>query len=225
MALETTFRTPTGVLRLVDALLVGAGERGHDLGRASPGVLVRQLTCLDGNIHLEMEFAPRPEYGLVRPLIAPVPGGLLARGGADVLVLSAPVPLDAESPTALVCLALEAGQTLGFALESSRSWEPVPATWSQRQIADRLEDTITAWRSWSALHQRYEGPWRELVHHSGRVLQALTFRPTGAIVAAPTTSLLSRRGRTVLRLAGQYRGRPARTGRGSSDHVRHRRRT
>ena len=53
----------------------------------------------------------------------------------------------------------------------------------------QLDDTIAAWRSWSAMHQRYDGPYGELVHHSGRVLQALTFRPTGAIVAAATTSL------------------------------------
>src|SRR5205823_14716374 len=56
-------------------------------------------------------------------------------------------------------------------------------------IAARLEDHLEGWRSWSANHQTYEGPWRDLVHHSGRVLQALTFAPTGAIVAAPTTSL------------------------------------
>ncbi|MBV9174811.1 MAG: glycoside hydrolase family 15 protein [Chloroflexi bacterium] len=189
MVVETTFQTATGVLRLVDALLVGAGERGHDLGLASPGVLVRQLTCLNGSIELIMEFAPRPEYGLIRPLITSVPGGLIARGGADVLALSTPVSLDAESPTTHARVSLTAGQTLGFALQSGRSWERVPEIWSDPTIADRLDDTVAAWRSWSALHQRYEGPWRDLVHHSGRVLQALTFRPTGAIVAAPTTSL------------------------------------
>jgi len=48
---------------------------------------------------------------------------------------------------------------------------------------------VAGWRSWSAIHQTYEGPWRDLVHHSGRVLQALTFQPTGGIVAAPTTPL------------------------------------
>jgi GH15 family glucan-1,4-alpha-glucosidase len=52
-----------------------------------------------------------------------------------------------------------------------------------------MEDTIEGWRSWSRMHQRYEGPWADMVGHSGRVLQALTFYPTGAIVAAPTTSL------------------------------------
>jgi GH15 family glucan-1,4-alpha-glucosidase len=68
-------------------------------------------------------------------------------------------------------------------------WEPALQAWSQEEIATRLDDTLEGWRSWSRLHQAYEGPWRELVHHSGRVLQALTFQPTGAIVAAPTTSL------------------------------------
>ena len=50
MVLETTFEGSTGTLRVVDALLVGYGERGHDLGSASPGVLVRQITCLDGSV-------------------------------------------------------------------------------------------------------------------------------------------------------------------------------
>jgi alpha,alpha-trehalase len=52
-----------------------------------------------------------------------------------------------------------------------------------------LADTVSAWESWSELHQAYEGPWRDQVHHSGRVLQSLSFAPTGAICAAATTSL------------------------------------
>ena len=52
-----------------------------------------------------------------------------------------------------------------------------------------LGRTIEAWRAWSRLHQNYPGPWRDLVHHSGRVLQALSYQPTGAVVAAATTSL------------------------------------
>jgi GH15 family glucan-1,4-alpha-glucosidase len=68
-------------------------------------------------------------------------------------------------------------------------WEPPLAAWDASEIAARLEDTLEGWRSWSAIHQTYDGQWRDLVHHSGRVLQALTFAPTGAIVAAPTTSL------------------------------------
>ena len=52
-----------------------------------------------------------------------------------------------------------------------------------------MDDTVAAWESWSELHQAYVGPWHDLVHHSGRVLQALSFQPTGAICAAATTSL------------------------------------
>src|SRR5438270_11525740 len=76
-----------------------------------------------------------------------------------------------------------------IALQHAQLADPQRTDRDPGQIAVRLSDTMEGWRSWSALHQRYEGPWRHLVHHSGRVLQALTFQPTGAIVAAPTTSL------------------------------------
>src|SRR3974377_2065471 len=67
--------------------------------------------------------------------------------------------------------------------------DPPLVAWDAGEIVTRLEDTLEGWRPWPTIHQSYEGPWRDLVHHSGRVLQALTFAPTGAIVAAPTTSL------------------------------------
>jgi alpha,alpha-trehalase len=189
MALETTFRTATGVAVLVDAMAVGRNERGHDLGAGSPGVLLRRLTCTDGEVEVEVSYAPRPEYGLIHPLLVVVPGGLAARGGADRLLLSAPVELAVDGATATARFGLRAGESVLFALQHGRIWEPALTAWSQEQIAGRLDDTLQGWRSWSAMHQSYEGPWRELVHHSGRVLQALTFAPTGAIVAAPTTSL------------------------------------
>jgi len=189
MALETTFRSGSGTAVLHDALAVGRNERGHELGAGSPGVLLRRLTCTDGQVEVEVEYAPRPEYGLVHPLLEPVEGGLAARGGADRLVLSAPADLRVDGATATGRLTLRAGESAGFALHHARSWEQPPRVWSQEEIAGRLDDTVAGWRSWSAMHQSYEGPWRELVHHSGRVLQALTFQPTGAIVAAATTSL------------------------------------
>jgi GH15 family glucan-1,4-alpha-glucosidase len=189
MALETAFHTPTGTAVLVDAMAVGRNDRGHDLGAGSPGVLLRRVTCTEGSVELEVEYAPRPGYGLLHPILTPLAGGLAARGGADALVLSAPVELIVEGATARGRVVLAAGEGAGFALAQARSWEPALKVWDQEEIARRLEDTVEGWRSWSAMHQAYEGPWRELVHHSGRVLQALTFEPTGAIVAAPTTSL------------------------------------
>ena len=82
-----------------------------------------------------------------------------------------------------------AGERVAFGLHYGQFGGQVPQVWPQAELARRLEDTLAGWRSWSEIHQSYAGPWRELVHASGRVLQALTFYPTGAIVAAPTTSL------------------------------------
>jgi len=189
LALETTFHTPTGTITLVDAMVVGRNERGHSLGMDSPGVLLRQLTGVSGTVAIAFEYAPRPEYGLIAPLLHHRPGGVIGRGGADVLLLSSPVTLEIDASVARARLTVQAGETVGFALEHRSSWETSPDVWTQPVIVERLADTLAGWRAWSAMHQRYEGPWRELVHQSGRVLQALTFRPTGAIVAAPTTSL------------------------------------
>jgi GH15 family glucan-1,4-alpha-glucosidase len=190
MVLETTHRTPTGTLTVIDALATGEGNRGHDLGRDAPHLLLREATCTDGYVDAEVEYVPRPEYGLIHPLLEAVDGGLTALGGADLLVLSCPVPLDLDESGALGRFTLRHGESAAFALHHSKRAETGSArTWGQPEIRARLNDTVTAWESWSELHQAYEGPWRDLVHQSGRVLQALSFQPTGAICAAATTSL------------------------------------
>jgi GH15 family glucan-1,4-alpha-glucosidase len=189
MVLETTFRAEAGTAVLTDALAVGRNDRGHHLGAGSPGVLLRRLECTDGELEIDVTYAPRPEYGLIHPILEAVPGGLAARGGAGRLLLSGPVSFRVDGATATARLHLTTGQTVMFALQHGQMQEPPLEAWDASRMADRLEDTVAGWRSWSAIHQTYEGPWRDLVHHSGRVLQALTFQPTGAIVAAPTTSL------------------------------------
>jgi GH15 family glucan-1,4-alpha-glucosidase len=189
MVLETTYRTASGTAVLTDAMAVGRNDRGHDLGAGSPGVLLRRLVGTDGELEVELSYAPRPEYGLIQPILEVVPGGVTARGGADRLLLSGPADFRVDGATAIARLHVIAGQTVSFALAHGQMWEPPLAEWGADEIAARLDDTLEGWRSWSAIHQTYEGPWRDLIHHSGRVLQALTFAPTGAIVAAPTTSL------------------------------------
>ncbi len=188
MVLETTYRTESGVGVVVDAMATGRNERGHDLGADSPGVLIRRVTCTEGTVVFALEYAPRPEYGLIHPLLHGIDGGVLARGGADVLVLSCPIAVTLED-TASATFGLSSGESAGFALQHRASWQERPVVWDADEVAERLEDTIAGWQSWSSLHQSYDGPWRDLVAHSGRVLQALTYQPTGAIVAAPTTSL------------------------------------
>jgi alpha,alpha-trehalase len=189
LVLETLHDTPTGLAVQVDAMALGPGRRGHDLGADAPGVVLRRVSCVAGQVDFETEFSPRPEYGLVHPLLREVKGGVQARGGASVLRLSSPVHLELGDCAAHGRFTLRAGESVGFALQHRSRWEPPPRPWSQEAIDELLRDTLAGWRSWSNQHQSYEGPWRELVHHSGRVLQALTFYPTGAIVAAPTTSL------------------------------------
>ena len=135
------------------------------------------------------QFAPRPEYGLIQPVLEAVEGGIRTRGGANVLALSSPVPLDVDEFTASARLVVRPGHSVAFALQHRTTSEEQPRLWTEHEITERLEDTAEAWRTWSALHQSYDGPWRDAVQASGRVLYALTYFPTGAIVAAPTTSL------------------------------------
>ena len=189
MLLETTFTTVTGSVTVTDVLAVGRNERGHDLGSGAVGTVLRQVVGVQGWVHLELEYAPRPEYGLVSPVLEVIDGGISARGSADVLALSSPVPLEVDGSTARARFTVHAGETLSFALHHRTTSEERPHIWMPSEIGDRLADTAEAWRTWSGMHQAYDGPWADLVRMSGRVLYGLTYYPTGAMVAAPTTSL------------------------------------
>jgi GH15 family glucan-1,4-alpha-glucosidase len=189
LVLETTFTTASGSVTVTDALALGAVERGHDLGGNVPSLLIRQVSGVAGRVELELEYVPRTEYGLIWPLLNHVSGGVAGRGGADLTLLSTPADLQIGTATATGRFSVGAGDRLGFGLHYGRQGGKQPRAWSQDELARRLEATLAGWRSWSDIHQAYEGPWRELVHGSGRVLRALTYYPTGAIIAAPTTSL------------------------------------
>jgi alpha,alpha-trehalase len=190
MVLETTFHTPTGTVAITDALATGDGNRGHALGDGAPHLLLRRATCVDGQVELAVEYVPRPEYGLAHPRLEVVDGGVAALEGADILVLSAPIALTVDQSAVSGQVRLRRGESAAFALHHAQRAETRSArVWSQSEIGARLADTVSAWESWSELHQAYVGPWRDLVHQSGRVLQALSFAPTGAICAAATTSL------------------------------------
>jgi GH15 family glucan-1,4-alpha-glucosidase len=189
MVLETTFRSDSGVVVLTDAMALDPSEEGHDLGRGAPGAVLRRIRCVKGRAEMRTSYEPRPEYGLIHPLLHPVDGGVMARGGADVLALSSSVPLRVDAATAGASFRLREGNEATFALHHRSSAETQPSISPSADISRRLDATVEAWRRWSAVHQAYDGPWADLVYHSGRVLQALMYQPTGAIVAAPTTSL------------------------------------
>lgn len=189
LVLQTTFVTGTGTVELTDALALRADDSGHQLGRDAPHALLRRARCTAGRVEVSLSFAPRPEYGLARPLLQEVDGGVMTRGAPDALGLWTEVPLELDHSRAEGTTTLTVGEELTVALQWARAWEDAPARWRPDEVIERLEDTTRAWQRWAAEHQRYEGPWRELVRFSGRVLQGLTFQPTGAVVAAATTSL------------------------------------
>jgi GH15 family glucan-1,4-alpha-glucosidase len=189
LVIETTFTTETGTVRLLDAMAAAEGQRGHDLGFDAPHEVLRSVEGIDGEVEMVMEFAPRPEYGLIRPLIRLEDGGARTFGAGRVTVRSA-VALEVDDATMRASFTVAAGEQAGFSLrwaaaDSREAPEPTPAD----RVAARIDDTAQAWRSWEAEHDVYDGEHREIVRLSARVLKGLTYRPTGAIVAAPTTSL------------------------------------
>jgi len=185
LAVETTFTTEMGRVRLTDALAFAAGQRGHDLGHDVPHELLRSVEVVEGRVDMVMELAPRPEYGLVKPLLRVTEDGVRSFGGPNQFGMRASVPVEVEGPTVSAVFSGSAA----FALRWGATELPLPPVTQPDAVAARLQDTVAAWRSWEDEHDIYAGPHRELVRFSARVLKGLTYRPTGAIVAAPTTSL------------------------------------
>src|SRR5215217_7101330 len=190
LVIETTFTTGTGVVRMRDAMAFAPGQRGHDLGYDAPHEVLRSVEGVSGEVELVLELAARTEYGLVQPLFRQEGDGGRTFGGPNRITVRAGVPVEVEDATMRAAFTVRAGDRVGFSLR----WAPpeardVPEPAAPDAVAARLADTVEAWRSWEADHDVYDGPHRELVRLSSRVLKGLTYRPTGAIVAAPTTSL------------------------------------
>ncbi len=189
MVLRTTFRSGGGAVVVTDAMPFERAKDEHRIGHRAPQAIVRSIEGVEGEVEMELELSPRPEYGLTTPMLVPVDGGVASRGGPQAYVVSSPVPLDLEEGVARGRFVVRAGDRVAFALRVGSPWDGMGPPWGQEEIVRRLDETIDAWVAWSAEHEGYEGPYREIVRHSGRVLQALTYTPTGAVIAAPTTSL------------------------------------
>jgi alpha,alpha-trehalase len=212
LVLETEHRTAVGVVVVTDALVFGADDRGHDIGRTAPHIVVRLVTCTRGSVEVELDLAPRPEYGLTQPTFVGPPstgdgasglvGGAHTVGGPVTCVVHAPA-IDGLGPLVLEhhgsgCVGarftLAAGERRVCALQVAEPWAAAPPWLDGPELVALLDGTIASWRSWTELHTAYDGPYRDEVALSGRVLEALGYAPTGAIVAAPTTSLPERPG-------------------------------
>jgi GH15 family glucan-1,4-alpha-glucosidase len=189
LVLETTFHTASGVVRVIDAMAFKEGQRGHDLGLEAPHELLRLVEGVEGTVPMVLELAPRPEYGLVRPLFRGTPEGGRTFGGPNQIAVNAGVRTEVADSIMRASFDVAAGSQTGFALRWAAPDQPRPLPTPAADVAGRIADTAEGWRSWEAEHDIYDGPRHELVRLSSRVLKGLTYRPTGAIVAAPTTSL------------------------------------
>jgi GH15 family glucan-1,4-alpha-glucosidase len=175
LVLETTFETDAGSVLLTDFMPV----------RTEEPVLVRTVRGLRGQVPLRSEVIFRLDYGSIVPWVRHTRDGLRAIAGPDALLLQAGVELHGKDMTTVAEFTVSEGQEIPFVLRWNRSYvKPPPGI----DPAQSLRETDRWWREWS-VRCGYQGPWREQVLRSLITLKALTYAPTGGIVAAATTSL------------------------------------
>jgi GH15 family glucan-1,4-alpha-glucosidase len=175
LVLETDFATSTGTARLVDCM-----PPDEDI----PNV-IRVVEGVDGQVAMRMELVIRFDYGWIVPWVHTVDGALRAVGGPDALTLHTPVHTHGENLTTVADFTVHAGERVPFVLTWHPSHTSPPPTLDAAAAVTAAEEW---WRQWAA-HCTYRGPWREAVLRSLITLKALTYSPTGGMVAAATTSL------------------------------------
>lgn len=181
--LITRFLMPDGVGEVQDFMpppRPGAAAHRHRL--------IRRVLAVRGQVRFVVDVAPRFDYARARHEVALTPHGALFRSPALALGLATGQPLELVDGGAVRArIAVRAGETASFVLERVAPGEgPVPC--AEADIAAEFDATVAFWRRWLR-RSRYNGRWREMVHRSALALKLLTYAPTGAIVAAPTTSL------------------------------------
>lgn len=175
LVLETDFETENGSVRLIDCMVPRTGMPE----------LLREVVGIRGEVRMKMEFVIRFDYGSVIPWVRKTENGINAIAGPDMVRLRADVPLHGEDMKTEAEFVIKEGQKIKFDLTwyASHENEPAPV-----KVHAAIQDTEKWWRKWSD-RCKYEGKWRDAVLRSLITLKALTFLPTGGIVAAPTTSL------------------------------------
>jgi GH15 family glucan-1,4-alpha-glucosidase len=176
LILETFFETADGAAVLVD-FMPFHGERSE---------IVRLVHGTRGRVRMHTELILRFGYGAVVPWVTRLESGVLrAIAGPDMVLLRTPVHLKGKNMTTVGEFTVMRGETIPLVLSFARSHRPVPPA---RDPTASLEATEKFWTEWTA-KCRPAGEWSDAVQRSMITLKALTYAPTGGIVAAPTTSL------------------------------------
>jgi GH15 family glucan-1,4-alpha-glucosidase len=176
LVLETEHETAEGVVRVIDFM----PRRGD-----GPPRLMRIVEGVQGRVPMRMELTLRPDYGSIRPWTELASDGAVATAGPDAFRLSTPLPLQVENGRISAELSVAEGARERLTLTWHLSYEETPPV---EDADSALARTEAWWREWSG-RCRYDGAYREQVLTSLIVLKAMTSETTGAVIAAPTTSL------------------------------------
>ena len=180
LVLETEHDVDGGTIRVIDCMPP----------RTAAPDLVRIVEGVRGRVPVRSELAIRFDYGSVVPWVRRTEWGIRAIAGPDTLLLRTSVPLRGEGYTTVGDFTVAAGERVAFDLAWYPTFDREP---EETDAMQAVEDTERWWRDWAS-RCRYDGPWRTAVVRSLVTLKALTYAPTGGIVAAPTTSLPERLG-------------------------------
>ena len=179
MILETEFFCDSGAVRIIDFMPVGHGEEAERCD------IVRIIEGLEGEVPVEMLLDVRFGYGKDTPWVTREDQDVRFTAGPDTLVFRAPAEIRVEGARVSAYVTIKKGDRVPLQVNLHPSHEPTPALLATDDV---LASTESFWREWSG-RCTCEGPLRELVMRSLLSLKAMTYAPTGAVVAAPTTSL------------------------------------
>jgi len=177
LILENEFVTDSGVVVVVDFMPIAESHQRVEI--------VRLVRGLRGAVPMRMEVALRFDYGHIAPWLTLRPYGFSAIAGPDAVELRTPVPIRDVDSVGVAEFAVAEGESVPFSLTWHPSHEEQPAL---RDPTQMLAETEAWWREWSS-RSTITGPWRDLALRSLITLKALTYAPTGGIVAAATTAL------------------------------------
>jgi GH15 family glucan-1,4-alpha-glucosidase len=179
--LITRFFARGGVGEIQDFMPVGGtvDEQRHRL--------IRRVLAVRGTMPFRARIAPRFDYGTQPHALSEKQSGVVFTAAGLAVTLTATVPLEHDGRDVTAGFTLTEGQSAMFALDEV-SGDAAPRPCTSEEARELGERTIEFWRRWLSA-SKYRGRWREVVHRSALTLKLLTYAPTGAIVAAPTTSL------------------------------------
>jgi GH15 family glucan-1,4-alpha-glucosidase len=177
--LITRFLSEDGVGEVVDFMPVDERQQGTHHQR-----LVRRVLCVKGALNFQAEVEPRFDYGRADAGVAVTDDGAVFASPDLTLSLSAGVPFERTEAGVRATFVLEQGQSATFVLEQGGQ----PRPYAEDDTRELFNETVDYWLRWIAA-ARYQGRWREIVRRSALTLKLLTYRPTGALIAAATTSL------------------------------------